>query len=738
MKTTKLILYILLSFVLNTTYAQTQHGIVKTRGCMVNGKLQSGKGLADATVDLKDRSAVVSKDDGTFSFPLRTRTYLVKKVTKKGYQLVDIESLRERQYSAAPVYLVEQQRADLLAAERKIRRNLQRQLQEQEDEIVSLKVSQQEKDSLLRILFQQQGDNERLIADMSKRYSTLDYDQFDEFYRQVNYFIENGELTRADSLLRTRGDINAQVQGIIQQGQAIQEHKKQIQKAEAVHQTDIDEAARRCYGYYETFLAQHQNDSAVYYLELRAALDTTNIEWQNRAGWFVDTYLADYEKARSYYERCLRQTLLQGGENDEWVATSYNNIGSVYNSQGDYANALGYHLKALAIWEKVVGTEHPSVATSYNNIGLVYLNHGNFAKALECYRKALSIQERIFGVEHPDVATSYSNIGGVYDGQGDYGKALECLRKALSIQESVLDVDHLDVARSYNNIGNVYDEQGDYGKALECYQKTLAINEKVLGMQHPNVATSYNNIGLVYYNQRDYAKALEYYQKAFAIWERVRGTDHPDVAPSYNDIGLVYDSQGNYTKALEYLLKALSIQESILGTAHPDVALTNENIGGVYGSLGDYTMNLEYLQKAFDVYESVLGSEHPNTKNVHENIMSIKRNLIISNPEAMKSHVFIATTIDVYTPAKQQGLNGEYVILEFADWTIDSSKSLFEKNEEMQGKPKTIVLMKDGNISQHHFENIIGVRLGLKEVGKEAKEETVANYHGWKINVFDK
>ena len=60
-------------------------------------------------------------------------------------------------------------------------------------------------------LYDDQQNNDKLIADMAKRYSTLDYDQLDEFYRQVSYFIENGELTRADSLLRTRGDINVQV-----------------------------------------------------------------------------------------------------------------------------------------------------------------------------------------------------------------------------------------------------------------------------------------------------------------------------------------------------------------------------------------------------------------------------------------------------------------------------------------------------------------------------------------------
>jgi hypothetical protein len=73
----------------------------------------------------------------------------------------------------------------------------------------------------LQKLYQDQENNEQLIKDMAKRYSELDYDQLDEFYRKVSYYIENGELMKADSLLKTRGDITAQVADIKQRGQTI-------------------------------------------------------------------------------------------------------------------------------------------------------------------------------------------------------------------------------------------------------------------------------------------------------------------------------------------------------------------------------------------------------------------------------------------------------------------------------------------------------------------------------------
>lgn len=83
----------------------------------------------------------------------------------------------------------------------------------------------------------------------------------------------------------------------------------------------------------------------------------------------------------------------------------------------------------------------------------------------------------------------------------------------------------------------------------------------------------------------------------------------------------------------------------------------------------------------------------------------------------MQEYAFIATTVDGDSPAKQKGLDGEYFMLEFADWNINSQESLIEINNSMRGKPKAIVVMKGKEISTYHFENTIGVQFDLKQIG---------------------
>ncbi|MFR9553523.1 MAG: tetratricopeptide repeat protein [Rikenellaceae bacterium] len=99
---------------------------------------------------------------------------------------------------------------------------------------------------------------------------------------------------------------------------------------------------------------------------------------------FTEKY-AKYNTARELYlEHITLCEKLHGAESTQ-LATSYNNIGAVYNNQGDYPKALEYYFMALEIYEKVLSKEHPSTATSYNNIGLVYKNQGDYPKALEYY-----------------------------------------------------------------------------------------------------------------------------------------------------------------------------------------------------------------------------------------------------------------------------------------------------------------------------------------------------------------
>ena len=663
----KAFLYVAAMLLCLAASAQTQQGYVKTKGRMVNGKLVPGQGLKGATVSIKGRTAVlVNTDDGAFSFPVTETQFQLDSVNKKGYQLVDLDACPKiYKYSTNPLYIVmetpEQQLQDKLAAERKIRRNLQKQLQEKENEIEALKdenkITMEEYQNALMQIYAEQENNEQLISNMAKRYAELDYDQLDEFYRQVSYCIENGELVKADSLLRSRGDINAQVHDIIQRGQTLTEQREQLEKAEAMQQADIEEAARRCYSFYETFLAQHLNDSAAYYIELRASLDTTNMQWQDDAGTFLLDFMSDIDKTKKYYEMSLRQAernhdydnlvncynnmaamnmisglfeemqknidmaleLINNGlcTKNSLIADTYGNIGTIDYFNGDFDKAIENNEKAHQIMLKFSCKDDADIATILNNLGFIYTCAAQFDKALECLGQALQMWKSMYGEEHPDVALVYSNTGNVYISKyykgTDYNKALEYFQKALNIRKAFFGEMHPNVATSYASVGSAYELIGNYEQALEYSLKSKEINETLYGEDYYNLSIDNSQIGRIYTDMGVYDKAIEYLQKAININIANFGEDHPDVASEIISMGVAYQKKGECDKAIELHEKALEIRRRLFDENSVFVTELLSYLGADYCCKKDFNTALEYYQTYYDLLLSILGEDHPDT-----------------------------------------------------------------------------------------------------------------------------
>jgi tetratricopeptide (TPR) repeat protein len=280
-------------------------------------------------------------------------------------------------------------------------------------------------------------------------------------------------------------------------------------------------------------------------------------------------------------------------------ATCLNNIGFVYDAQGDLGQALAYYQQALAIDEAVAPTS-TATARDLNNIGGVYRTRGNLGQALEYYQQALAIDEAIAPTS-TQIATRLSNIGSVYEAQGDLGQALAYFQRALTVFKATAP-DSTQIASALNNIGGVYNAQGDLGQALAYYQQALAIDEAVAPTSTAT-ARDLNSIGGVYRAQGDLGQALEYYQQALAIDEAIAPTS-TQTATRLNNIGGVYNAQGNLGQALVYFRRALAIDEAVAPTSTQTATRLN-NIGGVYNAQGNLGQALVYFRRALAVFQEI-------------------------------------------------------------------------------------------------------------------------------------
>jgi tetratricopeptide (TPR) repeat protein len=75
-------------------------------------------------------------------------------------------------------------------------------------------------------------------------------------------------------------------------------------------------------------------------------------------------------------------------------------------------------MKCLNIRKAHYGDNNFNLASTYNNIGSVYRNQGRLEEALEMYMKCLNIKKAHYGDNNFNLAGVYNNIGSVYDDQG--------------------------------------------------------------------------------------------------------------------------------------------------------------------------------------------------------------------------------------------------------------------------------------------------------------------------------
>ena len=95
-------------------------------------------------------------------------------------------------------------------------------------------------------------------------------------------------------------------------------------------------------------------------------------------------------------------------------------LGLWLSYQARYIEAEQLMRRALAIYEKSYGPEHPNVSTVLNGLALLLKATKRLAEAEPLMRRALAIDEKSLGPEHPSVATDLSNLAQERRGRGSF------------------------------------------------------------------------------------------------------------------------------------------------------------------------------------------------------------------------------------------------------------------------------------------------------------------------------
>lgn len=320
----------------------------------------------------------------------------------------------------------------------------------------------------------------------------------------------------------------------------------------------------------------------------------------------------EYLEAKTQATRALTIFEKVQGPDHPDVAIALNGLANAHDAMGEYVEARVLNERALAIHEKVQGPDHPEVAITLNNLATIHMSLGQYAEAKAMNERALGIYEKALGPDHADVADALSNLASIHNAMGLYTEAIGFHDRALRIQENALGPDHPNVAGVLTNLANAYESTGAYPKAEGLYERALAIYEKALGPDHPNVGRVLHNLASVHDAMGAYPKAKDLYQQALAVREKALGSDHPEVGETLNNLAGVYRDTGKNPEAKALFERALAIFEKTLGSDHPLVASPLTNLAGLHRDSREYLQAKVLLERALAIWEKALGPDHPD------------------------------------------------------------------------------------------------------------------------------
>lgn len=633
---------------LNAYTQNTQKGYVKTRGRLgIKGSVIKGTGVSDVIIKIKNGNSLRSQTDGKFSFAVKD-WYSIGSVTKKGYVLSDPDVLNQKHHYTmnTPLYIVmdsEQERAnEKIAIERNIRRTLGKQLAEREEELDRLRqqnaLNEAEYNKRAQALYDAQGKQEQLIKDMVERYMKTDYDMIDSLNRRIADCILRGDLLLADSLIKTKGNLNDRISKYEEHRAAnkseeekLKNRQKQLEESKRLAAEELERLAYDCYEKHDFFKFQHKHDSAAYYLDLRAGLDTTNLKWQFDVGEYVTGYLTDFSGALEYFERALKVALTQGEETED-VATCYNNIGYIKMVAAQLPEALSLLDKALQMRLKLLGDNHPDVALTYNFLGYANTIRQSFDLATGYLSKAKRILEPLVDEKGDDLVFNLMTTGLCYRYMGKYQEGLDVCEKGLALATKLYKDKHPYIGSCNQYIATIYLRLEQYDKAMAYYGKAIEQFKTDYGYDSPYLSPIYNDLGTI---SRKLAiassdnsllkTALDYYEKGIAIDKKCYGDLHPNLAVGYGNVANVYGSMGQFEKALKYIDKSLEMLKRIYGAKSQNTAMALYNKGGVYYNMKKYSEALKYKEEGLKMFMEIVPANHPSVKAMKQDVENTKR-----------------------------------------------------------------------------------------------------------------
>lgn len=275
-----------------------------------------------------------------------------------------------------------------------------------------------------------------------------------------------------------------------------------------------------------------------------------------------------------------------------WEGVAYISYGLIHDTLGEYQDALDTYLQSLEVWRELGNDQF--VASSLNNLGVIYHRIGEFEKAAIYYNQAVGLQRAKGDIK--SVGIYLNNLGNLYADLLEYEKAEKYFLDSLEIKredESVRGKRSL--GASVNNLGKLLTKKGDFKKGIEYLVESLEIRKSVNDKW--GEANSRLNLGKAQWDAGEHEEAFDNLNVSNE-YSRVLG-DRQMEAESFYLLAVAERERGNIDKAIENVSSGLELVEQIRSE--------------LVGSRARYSY-LSTVYEFYELYTDLLVSRYEKTK----------------------------------------------------------------------------------------------------------------------------
>lgn len=259
--------------------------------------------------------------------------------------------------------------------------------------------------------------------------------------------------------------------------------------------------------------------------------------------------------------RALKIEEETGGPESHGVGVALNNLGATQSELAQYDAASSTYRRAIAIWTR--DGEPTPLAYPLASLAQTLISESHFDESAELATRALAIFRKSFGDDHPDLAYPYDTLGEILERRGRYAEAEQQYRQGLAAREHESDA-HL-TAVSLTEVARVLGQRGKLAEARATVDKALGLLET--GASDRELSAPLSARARIRLRQGEAPEAVADARRAVAVLEPVYGASHPEVARALNVLGDILAESGQSEEAHAVFKRAVAA----FPPRHPDL-----------------------------------------------------------------------------------------------------------------------------------------------------------------------